>query len=475
VWKKLASVAGAVAIVIMPANLAMASAHKPGGSRLASASSGFKVPGAPVRTAPFRPERSGKPGGVVWQRGHVVAATNTGNMQYHGGPVQHHPQIYLVFWGTWWDCSGSGCTNPGSGNGDAVESYLYNYWHGVGEGDDPLVQVDSEYGDTNGNPAFGSAVWGTACSSDGNDNCGWVAYQSDPPPSPTMSDLAGVAAWGADYFGVEGDPDAQIIVVSPQGIKPDGFPSAGFCAWHSDTTDALGNFVAYTNMPYLSDAGQACDTSSTSQKGYSVVGGHEFSETVTDPSFTGWCGGNTPNCNNSAKEIGDLCAWKNLYTEKLSTGSFTQQPLWDNATGSCRNSVNGTVKSFNHRNKCMDDFRSHTANGTKVDIYSCNGTLAQTWATFPDHSLRRFGGYKNVNTGKCLDITGKKTANGTKVQLWSCTGGWNQRWTYNKSAHEWVNPHSGKCLDDPSGRLTNGTQLQIWSCNGHSNQQWTNV
>jgi hypothetical protein len=123
----------------------------------------------------------------------------------------------------------------------------------------------------------------------------------------------------------------------------------------------------------------------------------------------------------------------------------------------------------------MDDFRSHTANGTKVDIYGCNGTLAQTWATFPDRSLRRFGGYKNVNTGKCLDIAGKKTANGTKVQLWSCTGAWNQRWTYSKSAHEWVNPHTGKCLDDPSGRLADGTQLQIWSCNGHSNQQWTNV
>lgn len=396
-------------------------------------------------------------------------------MQYHGGPVQHDPQIYIVFWGTWWNCSGSGCVNPGSGNGQAVETYLYNYWHGVGEGDDPLVQVDSEYGDANGDPTFGSGVWGTSCSTDGNDSCGWVAYQSDPPPSPTMSDLAGVAAWGADYFGVAGDQDAQIIVVSPQGIQPDGFPSAGFCAWHSDTTDSSGNFVAYTNMPYLSDAGKSCDTSATSQSGYSIVGGHEFSETVTDPSFAGWCGGNTSNCNGSSKEIGDLCAWKNLYTEILNTGSFIQQPLWDNATSSCRNSINGAIKVYNQRKKCVDDFRSRMANGTKVDLYDCNGTLAQTWTTFPDGSLRRFGGYKTVNTGKCLTITGGKSANGTKVELSSCTGSAAQRWSYKKTSHEWVNPPTGKCLDDPAGRLTNGTQLQIWSCNGHSGQQWTNA
>ncbi len=416
--------------------------------------------------------RSAKAGGTVWQRGRATAPASSKNMQYHGGPVQHDPQIYLVFWGTWWACSGSGC-NSGNTNGEAVESYLYNYWHAVGTANDPQVQVDSEYGDSSGDPAFGSGVWGTGCASDGN--CGWVAYQSDPPSAPTISDIAGVAAWGADYFGVEGNPDAQIVVLSPQGIQPDGFPNAGFCAWHSTTTDGSGNFVAYTNMPYLSDAGGGCDTSATSQAGYSIVGGHEFSETVTDPSFEGWCGGNTSDCGGSDKEIGDLCAWQHLYTEKLSTGSFRQQPLWDNSTGSCQNSINGAVGANNQHSKCMDDFRSKTANGTKVDIYSCNKTLAQTWVTFPDGSLRRSGGYGGVNTGKCLDIAGMKNANGTKVQLWSCTGAWNQKWSYLKSAHEWVNPRTGKCLDDPSSSLTNGTQLEIWSCNGGSSQRWTNV
>jgi hypothetical protein len=29
----------------------------------------------------------------------------------------------------------------------------------------------------------------------------------------------------------------------------------------------------------------------------------------------------------------------------------------------------------------------------------------------------------------CLDANGQATANGTKVQLWTCNGGANQKWT----------------------------------------------
>lgn len=475
--RKLLSIVGAMAIVVLWGNAALAFQYQPAKSEPSTAKAAPNVPGAPARgAATYHPARTGKPAGLIWQRGHAVYTpdSSAGNMQYHGGPVQHDPQVYIVLWGTWWDCSGSGCTNPGSGNGLAVESYLYNYWHGVGAGNDGLVQVDSQYTDATGHPSFGSGVWGTGCSTDGNDNCGWVAYQQDPPQAPTMQDLAGVAAWGADYFGVAGNPNVQIVVVSPQGINPDGFPGANFCAWHDSTTDPEGNFVAYTNMPYLSDAGTACDAAS-SMDGYSVVGGHEFSETVTDPALTGWCGGHTATCDGSSDEIGDLCAWTKLFTQKLSTGSFVQQPLWDNATVSCRNSVNGTIKSYYHTSKCMDDYHSSTTNGVKVDLYDCNGRLSQSWAVFPDQSLRRYGGYTKVNTGKCLDIAGKKTANGTKIQLWSCTGGWNQKWSYHSAHHEWINPHTGKCLIDPAGKLTNGTQLQIWSCNGRHSQKWTNV
>jgi hypothetical protein len=462
------ALAGAVIALVM-AGAGQASALTATSAKVSPSARGHAriAPGAPARSPGYHPRLTGRPAGIVWQHGRTPPAVRpaSGGLLYHGGFVQHNPQIYIVLWGTWWYCQGSGCVHPGSGNGADVETYLYNYWHGVGTGNDSLVQVDNQYSDSSGSPTFGNGVWGSNCSADGH--CGWVAYQQDPPQAPTVQDLAGVAAWGADYFGVAGNKNAEIIVVSPHGINPDGFPSAGFCAWHSYTTDSAGNFVAYTNMPYLPDAGGGCDAS-TSHDGWSIVGGHEFSETVTDPMLNAWSDA-------SGNEIGDLCAWINLFHEALPTGSFAQQPLWDNRTGGCRDSVNGTITSYNHPTKCVDDYRSSLVNGTKVDLYSCNGTQAQAWAQFPNNTLRRYGGYGNANTNKCMDITGKKTANGTKIQIWSCTGAWNQQWTYVASKQEWVNPATGKCLDDTGGNLTNGTQLQIWTCNGLSNQKWNRV
>jgi len=123
----------------------------------------------------------------------------------------------------------------------------------------------------------------------------------------------------------------------------------------------------------------------------------------------------------------------------------------------------------------MNDHNSSLVNGTAVEIHGCNGTLAQSWATFPGGSLRRYGRSSAINTNKCMNIAGSKTANGTKINLANCTGNWNQTWVYHSATHHWVNPHTGKCLDDPGGNLTNGTQLVIYACNTSSGEKWTNV
>src|SRR6266516_1422843 len=73
--------------------------------------------------------------------------------------------------------------------------------------------------------------------------------------------------------------------------------------------------------------------------------------------------------------------------------------------------------------------------------------------------------------GGCMDITGAKSANGTLIELWTCNGGANQQWQ--AQSGELVNPATGKCLDDPASNTTNGTQLVLWTCNGGANQHWT--
>jgi hypothetical protein len=114
--------------------------------------------------------------------------------------------------------------------------------------------------------------------------------------------------------------------------------------------------------------------------------------------------------------------------------------------------------------KCIDVAAAGTANGTKIQIYTCNGTTAQQWTLGDDGTLRALG--------KCLDVAAAGTANGTKVQLWDCNGTAAQRWTYS-AAHDLVNPNANKCLDATGQSSADGTQLQIWTCTGTSNQKWT--
>jgi cytochrome c len=112
---------------------------------------------------------------------------------------------------------------------------------------------------------------------------------------------------------------------------------------------------------------------------------------------------------------------------------------------------------------CVDVNGGGTADGTKVQLWSCTGGANQQW-TRTGSTFRALG--------KCLDVNGAGTADGTVVQLWTCNGGAAQNWTP-QSNGSLVNPNSGKCLDANGGSTANGTQLIIWTCHGGANQRWT--
>lgn len=120
----------------------------------------------------------------------------------------------------------------------------------------------------------------------------------------------------------------------------------------------------------------------------------------------------------------------------------------------------GTITGYG--GKCVDVAGASSANGTVVDLYTCNGTNAQQW-TSTSGTLRALG--------KCLDVNAAGTANGSKVQLYDCNGTGAQQWT--ASGSQLVNPASGKCLDATGPSSADGTPLQIWTCTGAANQSWT--
>ena len=125
--------------------------------------------------------------------------------------------------------------------------------------------------------------------------------------------------------------------------------------------------------------------------------------------------------------------------------------------------VTGTGPITGIGGKCVDVAGANSANGTQVQIYTCNGTAAQQWVVGADGTIRALG--------KCLDVAAAGTANGTKVQIYDCNGTDAQNCVPHSST-ALVNTGSGKCLDATGHSKADGTALQIWTCSGNANQQW---
>jgi Ricin-type beta-trefoil lectin domain/Glycosyl hydrolases family 18 len=123
----------------------------------------------------------------------------------------------------------------------------------------------------------------------------------------------------------------------------------------------------------------------------------------------------------------------------------------------------GTGAITGYEGLCLDDRSSSTTDFNPIQVYTCNGTAAQSWTVESNGSLEV--------VGKCLDVDAAGTANGTLVDLYDCNGTVAQVWQP-QSNGSLLNPNSGKCLDD-TGYGGSGTQVQIWSCTGNANQSWT--
>ncbi len=147
---------------------------------------------------------------------------------------------------------------------------------------------------------------------------------------------------------------------------------------------------------------------------------------------------------------------------------------WANTAASAPPSYNGTDTapppasgplSVGIAGKCADVDHANTADGTKVQVWTCNNSPAQTWTAVGDGTLRALG--------KCLDLVGAGTLNDTKVQLVTCNNNASQQWTYQTSTGALLNPVSARCLDDPKSSATDGTQLGIFDCNASPAQRWS--
>jgi len=112
---------------------------------------------------------------------------------------------------------------------------------------------------------------------------------------------------------------------------------------------------------------------------------------------------------------------------------------------------------------CLDVAGANTANGTPIQVATCNGNAAQSWTIYDgDRSIRAYG--------KCLDVAAASTVNGANVVLYDCNNTGAQHWTVT-AAGDIVNVNANKCLD-VRAPVGNGAQTQTWDCTGATNQKW---
>ena len=122
-----------------------------------------------------------------------------------------------------------------------------------------------------------------------------------------------------------------------------------------------------------------------------------------------------------------------------------------------------TSRIIGYQGKCIDVPSGIAADGTQLQMWTCNNTNAQNWTFGSDGTLRALG--------MCMDVAWGSTADGAVVQLANCSGNPAQQWVLS-AAGDLVNPQANKCVDVKDWNTADGAKLQTWTCAGTANQKW---
>jgi hypothetical protein len=273
-----------------------------------------------------------------------LARAASRNLSYHGGTsdgaagrvgVETAPKVYVVFWGSQWN------NHDPSGEAAIVQNFL----KGVG-GSSWLDSVTQYCQGVASGTVFCNGAGTAAGNPKGIFVAAWYDNTVAAPAHPGQSQFANEAVRAAAHFGntsASRNASTQYVIATASGNNSAGFGSQ-YCAYHSATGSSYGD-IAYTNLPYITDAGASCGANFNGlgpHAGITIVEGHELAETISDqfPS-SGWL-------DSSGSENGDKCAWISSGQGKssnlsLATGTFAVQSLWSNAFN---NDAGGCVLSY---------------------------------------------------------------------------------------------------------------------------------
>lgn len=114
--------------------------------------------------------------------------------------------------------------------------------------------------------------------------------------------------------------------------------------------------------------------------------------------------------------------------------------------------------------RCLDVPGANLADGAVLQIYDCNGSVAQQWTVTAAGELR-------IGGSVCLEDT-SGGANSIPVTLRACHGGTGQRWSAPGDGSV-RNAATGLCLDVEAAGTENGSPVIVYECHLGANQLWT--
>ncbi|HLZ22895.1 MAG TPA: hypothetical protein VKQ30_12300 [Ktedonobacterales bacterium] len=232
-------------------------------------------------------------------------------LKWGNGPVQHNPQVYLVFLGPDWQSSGS-----------ALVQHMETLFASLAGGD--YNNILSQYNDDPQGP--NSYIHNTV------QLAGLWIDTSIPPSNMSMADIANEAATAQVANNWPASIDATILVFPQQGTTYDS-DFAKICGYHSEGlySSTLGSIAIAFGMAMYPHSG--CEPAGNNADNLAYIATHEYAEAATDPyaDGSGWSTDGTSN-----NEIGDLCNQIiSIYYDALSGQDLVVQELFDNSTDSC--------------------------------------------------------------------------------------------------------------------------------------------
>jgi hypothetical protein len=126
---------------------------------------------------------------------------------------------------------------------------------------------------------------------------------------------------------------------------------------------------------------------------------------------------------------------KSIDVAYASTTNGTAVQIYDTWNGDPQKFIvapagNGNVKFTMklNTNKCIGPNANGTTSGTQLVVQDCNGSFNQAWMSSEQGAGTGVFAYRNAAApGLCMDVTGASTANGARMELYTCNGGSHQQ------------------------------------------------